>query len=65
MGGYQQLFNTFNELKENNIKGKIIVSQYQNFTDPQALKNIIDKFPNIDLRIVTEDIIKMHSKGYI
>lgn len=65
MGGYQQLFNTFNELKENNIKGKIIVSQYQNFTDPQALKNIIDKFPNIDLRIVTEDIVKMHLKGYI
>lgn len=65
MGGYQQLFNTFNELKEKNIYGKIIVSQYQNFTDPQALKNIIDKFPNIDLRIVTQDIIKMHSKGYI
>ena len=65
MGGYQQLFNTFNELKEKNIKGKIIVSQYQNFTDPQALKNIIDKFPNIELRIVTQDIIKMHSKGYI
>lgn len=65
MGGYQQLFNTFNELKQNNVKGKIIVSQYQNFTDPQALKNIIKKFPNIDLRIVTEDIIKMHSKGYI
>lgn len=65
MGGYQQLFNTFNELKQKNIRGKIIVSQYQNFTDPQALKNIIDKFFNIDLRIVTEDIIKMHSKGYI
>lgn len=65
MGGYQQLFNTFNELKEKNVSGKIIVSQYQNFTDPQALKNIIDKFPNIDLRIVTQDIIKMHSKGYI
>ena len=32
MGGYQQLFNTFNELKEKNVKGKIIVSQYQNFT---------------------------------
>ena len=44
MGGYRQLFNTLNELKENNIKGKIIVSQYQNFTDPQALKNIIDKW---------------------
>ena len=65
MGGYQQLFNTFNELKEKNVKGTLIVSQYQNFTDPQALKNIKDKFPNIDLRIVTEDLTKMHSKGYI
>ena len=65
MGGYQQLFNTFNELKEKNVEGTLIVSQYQNFTDPQALKNIKDKFPNIDLRIVTEDLTKMHSKGYI
>lgn len=65
MGGYQQLFNTFNELKEKNVKGSLIVSQYQNFTDPQALKNLKDKFPNIDLRIVTEDLTKMHSKGYI
>lgn len=65
MGGYQQLFNTFNELKEKNVKGTLIVSQYQNFTDPQALKNIKEKFPNIDLRIVTEDLTKMHSKGYI
>ncbi len=65
MGGYQQLFSTFNELKEKNVKGIIIVSQYQNFTDPQALQNIIEKFSNIDLRIVTQDIIKMHSKGYI
>lgn len=65
MGGYQQLFNTFDELKRRNVRGKIIVSQYQNFTDPQALKNIIDKFPNVELRIVTEDIVKMHAKGYI
>lgn len=65
MGGYQQLFNTFDELKRKNVRGKIIVSQYQNFTDPQALKNIIYKFPNIELRIVTEDIVKMHAKGYI
>lgn len=65
MGGYQQLFSTFNELKERNINGKIIVSQYQNFTDPRALQNIIEKFSNIDLRIVTQDIVKMHSKGYI
>ena len=50
------------KLKEKNVSGKIIVSQYQNFTDPQALKNIIDKFPNIDLRIVTQDIIKLADK---
>ena len=65
MGGYQQLLNTLIELKEKGIKGTIIVSQYQNFTDPRALRNILHKFENINLRIVTEDIIKMHSKGYI
>lgn len=53
-----------NTLQEKNIKGCIIVSQYQNFTDPNTLEKILS-FDNIDFRIITEDICKLHTKGYI
>ena len=49
-------------LKERKIKGKIIVSQYLNFTQPLALKELL-KFDNIDVRIATD--INLHSKGYL
>lgn len=64
MSGIQILNNTLNKLKANNIKGTIVVSQYQNFTEPKALKKLL-KFDNIELRIVTNQEYKMHSKGYI
>src|SRR6056297_1078060 len=32
--GVQVLLNILSELKEKNIKGRIITSQYQNFTEP-------------------------------
>ena len=64
MSGIQILYNTLNKLKANNIKGTIVVSQYQNFTEPKALKKLL-KFDNIELRIVTNQEYKMHSKGYI
>lgn len=60
--GLQSLINTFQELRNKNIKGKILVSQYLNFTQPQALKRLL-KFENIELRINTSD--NFHSKGYL
>ena len=63
-GGVNILLNELKSLQERNIKGKIMVSQYQNFTQPAALKKL-SSFPNIDLRIVTEEQMKMHSKCYI
>ena len=41
------------ELAKKNIKGKILVSQYLNFTQPEALRRIM-QFKNIELRIVFE-----------
>ena len=35
-GGIATLFNTLEELEAKNIKGKILVSQYLNFTQPEA-----------------------------
>jgi superfamily II DNA or RNA helicase/HKD family nuclease len=61
-GGLQSLLNTFKELQNQKIKGKILVSQYLNFTQPEALKRLL-KFKNIELRINTND--NFHSKGYL
>ncbi len=64
MGGYQILFKTLDEISSRGIKGKIVVSEYQTFTEPKALRQL-KKFDNIELKIVPEDVFKMHSKGYI
>ena len=60
--GVATIINTLNELKERNIRGKVIVSQYLNFTQPEALRRLL-QFSNIDLRIATN--VDSHSKGYI
>jgi len=60
--GVATLINKFKELENRGIKGKILVSQYLNFTQPEALKRLL-KFSNIDLRIATKE--NSHSKGYI
>lgn len=61
-GGVATLMNTLIKLEERNIKGKVLVSQYLNFTQPEALKRIL-KFKNIELRIATKE--NSHSKGYL
>jgi mutator protein MutT len=60
--GVAVLINLLKELEQKKIKGKILVSQYQNFTQPEALRALL-KFTNIDLRIVTKG--DFHAKGYI
>jgi len=60
--GVATLINTLQELEAAGIHGKIIASQYQNFTEPRALTRL-SKLNNIDLRIVTEK--NLHTKGYI
>jgi HKD family nuclease len=62
--GVNVLLNEFKNLRDRNVKGKILVSQYQNFTQPKALEKL-SSFPNIEVRIVTEEQMKMHSKCYI
>ncbi|MDD6808096.1 MAG: DUF3427 domain-containing protein [Oscillospiraceae bacterium] len=62
-GGVTSLIQTFNLLKEKGISGKIVASQYQNFTQPKALRKLLS-FNNIELRIVSDENC-MHTKGYI
>lgn len=63
-GGVTSLLNTFIELEKRNVKGIIIASQYQNFSQPKALEKLLN-FKNIELRIVPNDSFKLHSKAYI
>ncbi len=60
--GIATLMNTLIELEKKNIKGKILASEYLNFTQPQALKQL-KLFSNIELRIATKG--SFHSKGYL
>ncbi|MFM2230241.1 MAG: hypothetical protein RL607_1499 [Bacteroidota bacterium] len=60
--GVAVLKNALIELQRKNIKGKILVSQYLNFTQPEALRQLM-QFKNIELRIVTHG--NFHSKGYL
>ena len=59
--GVAAIINCLKELEEKNIKGKVLVSQYLNFTQPDALRKLL-KFKNIDLKIATNNF---HSKGYL
>jgi superfamily II DNA or RNA helicase/HKD family nuclease/SOS-response transcriptional repressor LexA len=60
--GVAALINTFKKLEGKSVKGKILVSQYLNFTQPEALKRLL-QFQNIELKIITKE--NSHSKGYI
>jgi len=59
--GVAVLINTLEELRNRGIRGKVLVSQYQDFTQPEALKTLL-QFENIDLRIATKG--NFHAKGY-
>ncbi len=48
--GVATLINTLETLKENRIKGRILVSQKSNFTEPIALKRLL-QYKNIELKI--------------
>jgi superfamily II DNA or RNA helicase len=60
--GVAALIETFSKLESKGIKGKLLVSQYLNFTQPEALRKML-RFKNIELKIVTES--PFHSKGYL
>lgn len=60
--GVATIINKLKELEDRGIKGEMLVSQYLNFTQPEALKRLL-QFENIDLRIATTG--NAHTKGYI
>jgi len=60
--GVATIINKLKELENRDVKGKILVSQYLNFTQPEALKRLV-QFQNIELRIAVTG--NAHTKGYI
>ncbi len=60
--GVAVLINTLKELESKGVEGKILVSQYLNFTQPEALRRLL-QFSNIELKIATEG--NAHTKGYL
>ena len=61
--GIACLIDTLKELENKHIRGKILASQYQNFTEPRALRRLL-QFPNLELKIITSDY-NFHAKGYL
>lgn len=62
-GGLRLIEEELKMLEEKNIKGQIITSTYQSFTEPKALKKLLE-YRNIELKIITENQGNHHTKGY-
>ncbi len=64
MGGITPLLEEFRFLENNNIKGKILTTDYLNFTEPKALRKLQD-FKNIEIKLYSQKKEGFHTKGYI
>lgn len=67
LGGIEPLLQNLKDLEDRGIKGKILTTDYNTFTDPKALDKIAE-LKNIEIRIYqsnTSEEIGFHTKGYI
>ena len=66
MGGITPLLQTFRELEQRGIPGKILTTDYLTSSDPKALRMLAD-FKNIELKMFVTKNAKegFHTKGYI
>ena len=61
-GGVASILGTLMDLDEKGVKGKILVSEYLNFTEPEALRKLL-KLTNVELKIARDS--DFHSKGFL
>ncbi len=61
-GGVTSLFGTLLDLKAKGVSGKIMVSEYLNFTEPEALRKLM-QLDNVELKIARDT--DFHSKGFL
>ncbi len=66
MSGITPLLQTLQELERKNIKGRILTTDYLNFSEPKALKKLAE-LKNITLKMycTNQDQDGFHTKGYI
>ncbi len=66
MSGITPLLQTFKELEQKNIHGKILTTNYLYFSEPKALDRLCS-FSNIELKMadVDQSMAGFHTKGYI
>ena len=66
MGGVTPLLQTLKELERRQIPGKILTTDYQNFSEPRALRKLTE-LSNITLKMyrTAEAQEGFHTKGYI
>ena len=63
-GGLTPLLQDLLELEARGIKGKIITTDYLNFTEPEAIKKL-NSFSNIEVKMYLQENEGFHTKGYI
>lgn len=66
MGGLAPLLQTLQELEKRNVSGRILTTDYLNFSEPKALKKL-NEFKNIKLKMFRTEKgnAGFHTKGYI
>lgn len=61
-GGVASIFGVLLDLENRGVKGKILVSEYLNFTEPEALRKLL-QLSNVELKIARDS--DFHSKGFL
>ena len=62
MSGLEMLLQTFKDIEKTGTHGKIITTDYLNYTEPKALRKLLS-YDFIETRIITEEAF--HTKGYL
>lgn len=60
--GVLPLIETLKDLNKRGIRGKILTTDYLNFSEPKALKKLLE-FDNIEVKVYSKE--NFHTKGYI
>lgn len=63
MSGITPLLQDLVELEHRGVKGKILTTDYLNFTEPKALEKLLE-FSNIEVRFFYQEREGFHTKGY-
>jgi len=60
--GITPLLQTLKELEDKGVKGQILTTDYLNFSEPKALKRLLE-FSNLEIKLYDKE--SFHTKGYI